>query len=377
MTYVPGVRQRLTIRVNGASTAGYGFQLSVRLASNEQAQAGRLDPVLAAETQVLCQDGAPRSSGNCNARTPIEFATHVAPKRTNEFQIDWTPPAPAAGNVRIYVAGNAANLNGQNTLDRIFLNNYTLTPASAQPRLSTTNPILQIWSEQPKLSSGTWIYIKGENLAATTRSWAAADFNGAKAPVALDGTQVKVNGKNAFISYVSPTQVNAQPPDDDATGPVEVEVITANGSAKGTITKSKLTPALLTADSFRIGGRQYVVSLYDDGVTYVGRANLIPGVSFRPARPGDRINLYAVGCGPTNPLLPAGTVPSDHVPLASPFRVTFGQTEARATGVMAAPYIGLCQFQVTVPEVSDGDIAIDVAIDGVATGQSLVTTIQR
>lgn len=383
-SYQPGVRQRWTIRVTapGVTTArAYGFQVSVRLGTNEQAQAGRLN-IVGDDAQIICQDNAERGSGNCDPATPIEFATHTRPKLgSNEFAIDWTPPATAVGSIRVYVAGNAANGNGERTGDRIFLNNYTLAagappPPPPAPRLQTTSPILQVWSDQQKLSSGTWIYIKGENLASATREWAGADFQGSRAPTALDGTEVKVNGKNAFIWYISPTQINAQPPDDDATGPVEVEVITRGGSSKATINKTKVSPALLTAEPFRIGGRQHVISLFNDG-TYVGRSNLISGLNFRPAKPGDTINLYAVGCGPTNPVLPAGIIPSANMPLASPIRVTFGQTQAQATAFMAAPYIGLCQFQVTVPNVSDGDVPIDISVDGVATGQTLVTTIQR
>jgi hypothetical protein len=40
-TYTPGVKQRWTVRVTGAQTPAYGFQLSARLASNERSgQAG-------------------------------------------------------------------------------------------------------------------------------------------------------------------------------------------------------------------------------------------------------------------------------------------------------------------------------------------------
>lgn len=373
LTYQPGVKQTWTVRVNGVQANGYGFQLSVRLGSNEQAPAGRLD-IVNAEVQIVCQDNTVRLGSNgCPASTPVEFATHVRPKRSsNEFQLDWTPPAQASGPVRVYVAGNAANMNGQNTGDRIFLNNYTLgLPA---PTLLSANPLLQVWSDQPKLSTGTWMYLRGENLSGTTGDW-SNDFQGNKAPTALGGTQVKVNGKDAFIWYVSPTQINFQPPDDDATGQVEVEVITSGGSAKTTINKTKVSPALLTAEPFKIGGKQYVISLFNDG-TYVGRTGLIPGLNFRPAKPGDTINLYAVGCGPTNPALAAGTVPDAHLPLASPYRVTFGQTEAQATAFLTAPYIGLCTFQVTVPNVSSGDVPLDITVDGVTTGQELVTTIQ-
>jgi uncharacterized membrane protein YGL010W len=50
---------------------------------------------------------------------------------------------------------------------------------------------------------------------------------------------------------------------------------------------------------------------------------------------------------------------------------------AQAQGFLAAGAVGLCQFNVTVPNVSDGDIRIDATVDGTATGQTLYTTVQR
>jgi uncharacterized protein (TIGR03437 family) len=64
-------------------------------------------------------------------------------------------------------------------------------------------------------------------------------------------------------------------------------------------------------------------------------------------------------------------------PLALAYQVKLGETVAPAQGFLAAGAVGLCQFNVTVPNVADGDSRIDVSIDGTATGQTLYTTIQR
>ena len=61
---------------------------------------------------------------------------------------------------------------------------------------------------------GSYIQIYGTNLAGSTRQWAPADFNGLNAPTTLDGVTVTVNGGNAFISYVSPAQINAPKAND-------------------------------------------------------------------------------------------------------------------------------------------------------------------
>jgi uncharacterized protein (TIGR03437 family) len=196
--------------------------------------------------------------------------------------------------------------------------------------------------------------------------------------------RVNVNGRPAFVSYVSPTQVNAFTPDDAATGPVNVEVVNSSGTSNAApVQKAAISPALLTTPAFLVNGKQYVVGLHAgfgtpdhaDFQTYVGPANLIAGVRFRPARPGDTIILYGVGCGPTNPATAAGEVPAAARPLALPFEIRFGETVAQAQGFLAGQAVGLYQFNVTVPAVATGDVGIDLRVNSVSTGQTLVTTI--
>jgi uncharacterized protein (TIGR03437 family) len=287
----------------------------------------------------------------------------------------------------VYVAGNAANNNAQNTGDLIFLRNFTLTfkagapPISGPPVIRQAQPVLQAFDNSARLSSGSWMQIFGDNLSASTRPWGGGDFNGSQAPTSLDGIRVNVNGKPAFVAFISPNQINAQAPDDTAAGPVEVEVVHSGGvSNKVTVTKTKVSTALLTTPAFNIGGKQYAAALHTDFTTFVGRTGLIAGVPFRPARPGETIILFAVGCGPTNPSSPAGVVNASAAPVASPLQVTFGQTVATAQAFLAAQAVGLCQFNITVPNVTGdetGDIRLDASVDGVATGQTLFTNVQR
>jgi hypothetical protein len=61
-------------------------------------------------------------------------------------------------------------------------------------------------------NSGSWLEIKGTNLATGARLWEGKDFQGTNAPTSLDGTSVTINGKPAFVYYISGTQVNVQAP---------------------------------------------------------------------------------------------------------------------------------------------------------------------
>jgi uncharacterized protein (TIGR03437 family) len=374
LTYTPGVRQRWQVRVTGATGAVYGFQVSARQQNNSPAGAFNAAD---ARTQVLCADGR---TPPCRADAPQQYITHVLADARNSFEFDWTPPATDVGPVRVFAAGNAANGNGQSTGDRIFLRNFTLTPRAAQtqrPTIRSDRPILQVFSATPVISPGTWIEIYGQDLSTVTRSWTGSDFQGTQAPTELNGVKVKVAGRSAFVSYISPTQVNVQVPDGIGTGDgIEVEVENTGGTARTSVRAAAVSPALLTTPLFNVDGRQYVAALHTDLTTFVGRANLIAGVPFRPARPGDRIIIYAVGCGPTEPASPPGQIISGIRRLSSPFTVRMGNSVATAEAFMELNLVGLCRFDVTVPNLGAGDVPLEVTVAGVANGQNLFTTIQ-
>ena len=260
-----------------------------------------------------------------------------------------------------------------------YYDDFSVTASAGPvPALRSSQPVLQSFSGLPGLSSGTWLELYGTNLSATTREWGCADFtaNCTQAPTALDGVRVSINNKPAFVRYISPTQINVAAPDDGgATGPVQITVTNATGtSASLTLNKTAQSPALLTTPSFNVGGKQYVAALHSDNATFVGRTGLIAGAQFRPANPGNVIIIYAVGCGPTSPASASGAVLPAPLPLAGAVQVMFGQTVAQAQAFVSA--LGLCQFNVTVPSLPSGDIAITASVNGTGTGQALFTTIQ-
>lgn len=377
-TYSPGVKKAFTLIAPTASV--YGFQITARLASDERnAAAGTF--TASANMEVLCQSGSVRPAAGCPAATPIEFLQHTSPLMSNRIQIEWTPPATDRGDVKFFVAVNSANGNGNNSGDRITIQNFTLKAAagtSNAPAIRSDQPVLQSFSGKAGISPGTWAEIYGTNLSTATRAWAGSDFTGNKAPTSVEGVRVKIAGKDAFVGYVSPTQVNVQVPDDIGTGDgITVEVTNSNGTATSRTSAAAQSPALLTTPAFLVGGRQYVAAQFVNSTTFVGREGLIAGANFRPAKPGDIIVIYAVGCGASNPASPAGeVVPLEPLKrLAAPVVVRFGQTTAPAEAFLAPQAVGLCQFNVTVPNVAVGDIAIEATVNGVANGQSLFTTI--
>ncbi len=271
---------------------------------------------------------------------------------------------------------------GSNSLVCPLSNEVDLWAASVDaPTIRRRQPVLQAFNDAPILSSGTWIQIFGEKLSATTRSWSSSDFQGTQAPTSLDGVRVNVNGKPAFVAYISPNQVNVQVPDDEVTGNVTVEVINAKGTSNTvTVPKFARSIAYLTTPDFTVNGKQYLAALFPDFTTFVGPENLIAGVPFRPARPGEVIIAFAVGCGPSIPPTPAGQVLAEARPLETPFPIFFGTVEARVQRFLAADAVGLCQFNITVPDVPAGDVPINPPpnfVSGAVLPGLLYTTVGR
>src|ERR1035437_4814169 len=226
-------------------------------------------------------------------------------------------------------------------------------------------------------NSGSWLEIKGTNLATGARLWEGGDFQGSNAPTKLDGTSVTINGKPAFVYYISGAQVNVQAPAAAAIGSVPVTVTTCAGtSASVAAQKAALAAGILAPASFNSGGKQYAVAQFGD-LTFVGNPNLIAGAPFRPAKPGDSINSYCIAFGEvTTPLAPGIIVAGQNS--IDGLTIGFGGTPATFTyGGLSPGSIGLFQFNIVVPDVPDGDYQIHFNVRGTDISQIVYLTVKR
>ena len=385
LTYTPGQQQTFTVTITDSKARVYGFQMTARLSSNlSGGQAGTFAPqgqqlVLCASTSMI-DLGTNRPAGKgCPASTPLEFIEHSQPYNTNTIKVTWTPPATNVGSIAIYVSGNAANGDGNNTGDHIYTANYTLTPASAGGNGPTVSAVISAgaFNQNAGVASGTWLEIYGQNFSSTTRGWGGPDFNGNNAPTSLDGVSVTIGGKNAYVDFISPGQVNAQVPDGIPIGDgVPVIVTNASGSSSAFSVKTgNIAPAVLAPSAFNVGGKQYVVAQFADQA-FVGKPGLIAGVNFRPAKVGDTVVIYGIGFGQVNPANPPGVICTQANSLVTKPTFRFGQTAAALSYFGLVPgFVGLYQFNVTVPNVSPGDIPLNIDVGGAALGQNLFITV--
>jgi uncharacterized protein (TIGR03437 family) len=186
----------------------------------------------------------------------------------------------------------------------------------------------------------------------------------------LDGVSVTINGRPAAVSYISPTQLNVQAPDDSAAGSVPVQVTAPLGSAAATAQMQPFSPGLFTFDG------KYLAAQHAD-YSYVGEWNLLSGVTTTPARPGEVIILWGTGLGPSTPATPAGQLVTQVAPLANQVTVFIGGVQAAAqwAGISGA---GLWQINVQLPNsLPDGDASVIAQVGGAQTQGNAFITIQQ
>ena len=240
------------------------------------------------------------------------------------------------------------------------------------PRTPIISLVANAASESPVIAPNTFVEIKGANLAPAgdIRTWRVSDFANGNLPTQLDGVSVMVNGKPAYVSYISPTQVNILSPPDPLQGSVQVQ-LTNNGasSAPAAVQAQSLSPSF-----FVFNGGPYVAAQHAN-FSPLGPASLFPGSS-TPAKPGEIVVLYANGFGATNiPVVPGSVVQSGT--LSPPPAIGIGGINATVLFAgLVAP--GLFQFNVEVPaSVADGDQPITATYKGLSTQAGTLMTIRR
>jgi uncharacterized protein (TIGR03437 family) len=402
-TYTPGgAKQLITVLITDANRQSWGFQMTARLASNPTSgQAGNFTDLnggttgLSTPVQVLC---ATSQNAPCPTNNPVQWVEHslvgwsasVAHKGSYSYQMYWTPPATDVGKVTLYVAGNASNSANtaapDATTGHIYTSNITLTPASATtgtPPSITAGGVVSAgnFGAFTSAAPGSWIEIYGNNLAPDSRSWAAADFNGSAAPTNLDNVTVTVGGVPAYVSYISPGQIDAQIPAGVGTGAQPIVVTTPAGSSTAySMTINATQAGLLAPPSFNVSSKQYAAFFHSDLTTFVMPPEAISGVTSAYAKPGETIIIYGVGFGPVSPasVQYAGQVVSATSSLNN-FSMSFGGSPGVPLYYGLAPgFVGLYQFNLTVPQIANNDfVPLTFNLGGTAGSQTLYTAVHN
>jgi uncharacterized protein (TIGR03437 family) len=258
----------------------------------------------------------------------------------------------------------------------ILMNDLYVTAYFVGNRISASGPVIaevaNAEGESPAIAPNTWVEIKGVNLAPSgdSRIWQGSDFMGTQMPTELDQVSATVNGKNGYVYYISPTQINVLTPPDAMNGAVQV-VVTNNGAATAAFT-AQAQP--LSPSFFVFNGGPYVAATHVNG-TFLGPASLYAGVT-TPAKPGETVVLYGNGFGPTStPVVSGSTTQTGS--LSPPPVIKIGGIAAAVqfAGLVA---VGQYQFNVVVPSnLENGDQSITATYGGQTTQAGTLITVQN
>jgi uncharacterized protein (TIGR03437 family) len=384
LTYTPGQTQNLTVVINDAVAATYGFEMTARLESGLTTQ--QAGSFTAGQNQkVICSDNAIQPAGGCGGNG-IQWIEHTQPSLTNTIAVQWTHPASNSGNVHIYVSANATNGDNTSRGDHIYAANYVLTPASnATSGVPTITGIGNTASGAASGEAGSWITITGTNFAATPATWDSAII-GNVFPTTLGGVTVAIDGRPAPVSFVNQTQINALVPATGTLGNVNVVVSNGVGSSMpASLMLAVASPGLFTFSQNQ--GRYVAGIVLDSGsdFEYLAPPGMLGSTQSRPAKAGDSIVLFGTAFGPTTtPLNPemsasvayplAHTGPSITAALA---QVTIGGQAAQLQfcGIVSP---GVYQINAVVPQgLGTGDQEVKVTLlSGPSVPQTLFIPIE-
>jgi uncharacterized protein (TIGR03437 family) len=241
----------------------------------------------------------------------------------------------------------------------------TISPGGIVPLCGTLSVI------QP----GEWVSIFGSNLASITAIW-NGDF-----PTSLGGTKVEIDGKAAYLQFVSPGQINLQAPDDTATGPVPVVVTTAAGTVTATVTLSEFAPSFDLFDTRHVAGiilRSNGTGAYGNGAyDILGPTGSSLGFPTVAAQAGDSVELYAVGLGPTNPGVAAGQAFAGAAPTNNKVTLYINNVAVK-TKFVGLSSAGLYQINLVVPSgLGEGDVPIQAIVGGMQTQSGAVFSLRH
>ena len=246
---------------------------------------------------------------------------------------------------------------------------------AASPALLAQGPVITLVAnaegENPVIAPNTWVEIKGQNLAKTTYTWQTSDFVNNQMPTKIQGVSVTVNGKSAFVYYVSSGQIDILTPPDAMPANVSVQV-TNNAGTSGpfSVKAQALSPSL-----FVLGGGPYVAAEHSD-YSYLGPASFsVPGYALSPAKPGETVLLFANGFGPTNQAIASGSQSQGGMLTTLPV-VTIGGIKAQVT-YAGLIFPGEFQFNVVIPNnAPNGDNPVVVTYGGAEASPAAMITVQ-
>jgi uncharacterized protein (TIGR03437 family) len=284
---------------------------------------------------------------------------------TTSSSVPWATVSPASGTApaAIAVKVDAAALTPGSYTGIVTVSAEGTTQQIAVTATVSVGPVItsvaNAASFLPALAPNSYISIYGSGFTAAPVTWSPVT----SLPTTLGGVSVRIAGKDAYIYYASPTQVNVLTPLDLLAGPAVLEVTAASGAASANVTLSPIAPGWFT---YTVGANNWVAALFGNTATLVAPSGSLGANASRSAKAGDILQLYANGLGATAPPAPAGVVLTTVYPIADLTRIHVNIGGKPATVLFAGLIgAGLFQINVQVPTgIATGELPIELFVDG-------------
>jgi uncharacterized protein (TIGR03437 family) len=191
----------------------------------------------------------------------------------------------------------------------------------------------------------------------TVTTTSAASLN--PMPTALANISIRVGTTAAPLYFVSSGQINFVVPVGVAAGRQTVEVLNGtNVIARGSVNIWEAFPALASSDTTPT--RQGIIQNQDFSINSQAQR----------AQRGQIIQLYATGCGATNPVSVDGRPPTALSPAVLETKASISGIETPVQFSGAHPqFPGICQINVVVPNQAfvTGQVQVIVSVGGIVS----------
>jgi uncharacterized protein (TIGR03437 family) len=267
------------------------------------------------------------------------------------------------------VAMAVAKISGSSTLALAYADQHTsVVTLRLLPGQAVAAPVLTSGSlangatyAAGGLVPGSWAQVKGTGLSSVTRVWNASDFSGLGngLPMSLNGVQVMVNNLPAAVYYIDSGQVDFQVP-NGISGSASVQVID-NGVPSNAVTgpAANVSPGIFP---IIVNGTNYPAAVFTDGKLAGDPSN---GSTFRNAKPGEAVQLYATGLAVT----PAGVLSKSQS--VNGVTVTIGNAPPIQPTFVGLVAVGEFQVNFNVPNMPAGSYPISITVNGVSSPGSI------
>jgi uncharacterized protein (TIGR03437 family) len=236
------------------------------------------------------------------------------------------------------------------TLAAVLL--FSAFSAFAQGSLAVIN--YSGFNPQAPVAPGSIASAYGTFTGVATAAWGGTG----SMPRELSNTRIRVNNVEAPLYFVSAGQINFNIPVATADGSQRVEVLVGgNVVAAGNVNVWNAFPALAarTTDAARPG---ILLNQNNDDNLQI------------PAARGTIVQLFATGCGATNPPALDGTPTGAVAPTVAPVRAWVSVLEATVEYAGAQPqFPGICQVNVRIPNEAfiTGNVPLYITVNGIAS----------